>query len=147
LATAILHAADGATVATATLAAAGDAVELRVEASGLAPGPHGIHLHAIGKCEAPGFTSAGPHLNPGQKQHGHDNPMGAHMGDLPNLVVSPDGKGALVTTLPGSRAELEASLFDEDGTALVIHAGADDYRTDPSGNSGTRLACGVLERR
>lgn len=146
LAAATLQGANGLPAGTALITAAGDAVTLNVAAAGIAPGPHGIHLHMIGNCTAPGFTSAGGHLNPGGHQHGTDNPAGSHLGDLPNIVLASSGAGTLSTTLRGTRAAIEAALFDADGTALVIHASADDYRTDPTGNSGGRIACGVLKR-
>ena len=113
---------------------------------GLSPGVHGVHLHMTGACDAPEFTSAGGHLNPGGHQHGSDNPAGAHLGDLPNVTVGNAGTGTVTATLPGSREAVLAQLFDADGTAIVVHANADDYRTDPSGNSGGRIACGVLTR-
>jgi Cu-Zn family superoxide dismutase len=100
----------------------------------------------VGSCEGPAFTSAGGHLNPGARQHGTLNPAGSHTGDLPNLTVTSNGTGTLSAELSGTKAELEAALFDADGTALVIHAAADDYKTDPTGNSGARIACGVLKR-
>ncbi len=93
-----------------------------------------------------GNASAGGHLNPHGKQHGMENPQGSHLGDLPNLSIGADGKGSFSVPLNGSPAEIEALLFDADGTALVVHAKPDDYRTDPSGNSGPRIACGVLTR-
>ena len=85
-------------------------------------------------------------MNPSGHQHGTDNPNGSHMGDLPNLVISSNGTGTLSAVLRGTRSNVEAALFDADGTAIVIHADADDYRTDPTGNSGGRIACGVLSR-
>lgn len=147
LASASLRSADGAPMGEATVVRTGDTVEVRLAVQGMAPGAKGAHLHAIGKCEAPGFTSAGPHLNPGQRQHGHDNPMGAHLGDLPNVTVGADGRGSVTWRPDGSWEALSAQLFDGDGTAVVVHAGPDDYRTDPSGNSGARIACGELLRR
>ena len=111
---------------------------LRIAVQGLPPGEHGLHLHAAGRCEGPAFQSAGAHWNPAGRQHGHLNPQGAHAGDLPNLTVSANGRGALNFLVPG------AGLADADGTALVIHAKPDDYRTDPSGNSGDRIACAVI---
>jgi len=146
IATASLIGADGAPKGRATLVEAGDAVELRLDATGLPAGTLGTHLHMVGKCEPTGFTSAGGHLNPDARQHGKDNPMGSHLGDLPNMTVGADGKGALTAVLPGSRAKVEADLFDADGTAIVVHAGPDDYKTDPAGNSGARIACGVFTR-
>jgi len=115
-----------------------------VSASGLTPGDHGVHLHAVGKCEEPAFASAGGHLNPAGRQHGMNNPAGRHLGDLPNLVAGADGTATLSYPLGDPASSLSASLFDADGTALVIHAGPDDYITDPSGNSGGRVACGVF---
>ena len=114
---------------------------LRIEAAGLPPGVHGVHLHAVGRCEPPGFTSAGPHWNPTARKHGHRNPEGFHMGDLGNLGVGADGK--LVAGLLVPQARFDA-LRDADGAALVLHAKADDEMTDPSGNSGDRIACAVL---
>lgn len=146
IATASLIGADGSSKGQATLAAAGNAVALRLEATGLPAGTLGTHLHMVGKCEPTGFTSAGGHLNPDAKQHGTMNPLGSHLGDLPNMTVGADGKGALTATLHGSRAKVEADLFDADGTAIVVHAGPDDYQTDPAGNSGARIACGVFTR-
>lgn len=146
LASATLQGANGLPAGTALITAAGDSVTLNVAAAGIAPGPHGIHLHMVGDCTPPGFTSAGGHLNPGGHQHGTDNPAGSHLGDLPNIVISSSGAGTLSATLRGTRAAVEAALLDADGTALVVHAAADDYRTDPTGNSGARIACGVLKR-
>jgi Cu-Zn family superoxide dismutase len=143
-ATAHLIGADGAPHGEVALFAGKDGLTLDVEATGLPAGTHGIHVHAVGKCDAPAFTSAGPHLNPAGKMHGTMNPMGSHLGDLPNLVVGSDGTGSLSATLPGSANLLGSELFDADGAAIVIHGGPDDYRTDPSGNSGARIACGVL---
>jgi Cu-Zn family superoxide dismutase len=138
--------ANGLPAGTAVVAAAGDKVTITVAAIGLPAGPHGLHLHTTGKCEAPAFASAGAHLNPGGHQHGSANPQGSHLGDLPNLVIDSSGAGTLTSELKATRAEAEAALFDADGTAIVIHAGPDDYRTDPTGGSGARIACGVLTR-
>jgi Cu-Zn family superoxide dismutase len=146
IAVAVLKSADGAVKGRAWIAANEGHWELKVEAEGLAAGAHGTHLHTMGKCDAPDFTTAAGHLNPLGKQHGSDNPQGAHMGDLPNLTIGADGKGTLSIPLAGTAAALAPVLFDADGTAVVIHATADDYRTDPTGNSGGRIACGVLTR-
>jgi Cu-Zn family superoxide dismutase len=121
----------------ATFFSDGQRTEIKVQAAGLPPGVHGIHLHAVGRCEGPDFKSAGGHWNPAGKQHGHDNPLGAHLGDLPNLTVGADGRGAANFSIQGDMA-------DADGTSLVIHAQPDDNKTDPSGNSGDRIACAVL---
>lgn len=141
---ATLRLANGSPGGTAQLLASGSHVTITVAAAGLAPGTHGMHLHMTGSCEAPNFTSAGGHLNPDMKQHGMENPAGAHLGDLPNLVIGNAGAGTVSATLTGTRADVLSYIFDADGTAVVIHADADDYRTDPSGNSGGRIACGVL---
>jgi Cu-Zn family superoxide dismutase len=111
-----------------------------VEGLALPPGDHGLHIHSVGLCEGPAFASAGPHWNPDAKMHGRDNPMGAHRGDLPNLQVGTNGSGSVSFELPGSAA----ALLDADGASIVIHAAPDDYKTDPSGSSGGRIACGVF---
>jgi len=147
MANASLMLADGTSAGTAELLRGANGFSVHVDARGLPPGIHGIHLHTTGKCEAPGFTTAGGHLNPMGHMHGAENPMGAHLGDLTNLTVAADGIGALDFALPGGGDTVGPALFDADGTALVIHAAADDYKTDPSGNSGARLACGVFVRQ
>ena len=116
-------------------------VTLRIAASGLPHGIHGIHVHSVGRCDPPGFASAGAHFNPGGTKHGFNNSAGPHRGDLPNVTVSANGVLQEAVSLPGASF---ASLLDADGAALVIHARADDYVTDPSGNSGDRIACGVM---
>ena len=123
-----------------------DANGLRIElvARGFAPGTYGMHVHAVGQCTPSDFASAGPHWNPTEVQHGRENPMGAHHGDLPNLVVEAEEIGRATVTMVGSRFEGAGALLDADGAAFVIHAGPDDMRTDPSGNSGARVACGVI---
>ena len=120
---------------------------MRVKVSGLTPGNHGVHVHGAGLCEGPDFKTAGGHFNPAAKQHGLENPMGHHGGDMPNLVVGADGKGQAGAILAGvSLGEGDASLFHAGGTSLVIHADADDEKSDPAGNSGARIACGVIHR-
>lgn len=123
-----------------------DAGGLRLElvARGFGAGTYGMHVHAVGQCTAPDFASAGPHWNPTGAQHGRDNPMGAHHGDLPNLVIEPNTIGRATLQLVGSRLTGEGGVIDADGAAFVIHAGPDDMKTDPSGNSGGRIACGVI---
>jgi Cu-Zn family superoxide dismutase len=119
-------------------------VHIDAHVNGLSPGEHGIHIHSVGSC-SPSFAAAGDHYNPGGKHHGLKNPEGPHAGDLPNLVVGSDRSGRYnvttdrVTLTPGP-----ATLFDSDGSALVIHANPDDQVTDPAGNSGDRIACGVI---
>jgi Cu-Zn family superoxide dismutase len=138
--------AQGRTRARATAEAAGDSLRVRIEAVGMSPGAYGAHLHAIGRCDAPGFESAGPHWNPTGQMHGKDNPKGMHKGDLPNLIVGTDGRGSFEYTIPNAALSgmTPTSLIDGDGAAVVIHALPDDFRTDPSGKSGARIACGVL---
>jgi superoxide dismutase, Cu-Zn family len=142
-ATGPLATAAGEARGVANLFGAGANLTLRVEVIGMAPGTYGAHVHAVGRCEAPAFASAGPHWNPTMRQHGRLNPAGSHHGDLPNIVVGADGRGRIEAPLTGTLD----GLFDADGAALVVHARADDERTDPSGNSGDRIACAVLMRR
>ena len=142
-----LRNAEGQEVGKATLSSTKGGVKVHVEVANLAPGKHGIHLHAAGKCEAPDFKSAGGHFNPAEKHHGLHNPAGAHAGDLPNLVVGKDGKAKATFTAKGATlGEGKGSLLGPDGSALVIHADPDDEKTDPAGNSGARIACGVIQR-
>lgn len=134
----------GAVVATA-LAREADGVAVTVTANGVPPGVHGVHVHAVGRCDPPGFESAGAHWSPEGRQHGRLNPRGPHMGDLPNMTVGADGRGRIDFTIDGAMLRSGArAMLDADGAAIVIHAAADDERTDPSGNSGARIACGVL---
>jgi Cu-Zn family superoxide dismutase len=137
----------GETVGSATLTQGPQSVTIAVEVSQLPPGKHGIHIHAIGKCDPPDFQTAGGHFNPFSKKHGLKNPEGSHAGDLPNLEVGPDGKGKIEATVGGLTLGKEglAVLLDSNGTAVVIHAGPDDEMTDPAGNSGARIACGVIK--
>lgn len=116
-------------------------VTLAVSASGLPHGLHGIHLHSVGRCDPPKFESAGSHWNPAARKHGFDNPAGPHAGDLPNISAS--SSGIIGESMVLAHASL-AQLADADGSALVIHAGVDDYLTDPAGASGGRIACAVL---
>lgn len=138
-----LTTANGQAVGRATAMAASDGIRVSVEGRNMPPGPHGAHVHTIGRCDAPAFESAGGHWNPGGQQHGSQNPAGPHAGDMPNIEVASDGNGALSFTLPGGTME---GLLDADGSAMMIHAGPDDMRTDPAGNSGGRIACGVFRR-
>lgn len=138
--------ASGATVGSAQIEQSGTQLTLVASVRNMTPGDHGIHLHTTGKCDAPGFTTAGGHLNPTAHQHGSMNPAGPHFGDLPNIMVGADGVGTVRASLTGTSAVALTELFDADGTAVVVHAGPDDYKTDPSGNSGGRVACGVLSR-
>lgn len=138
--------ADGKTVGEATLEQKGAGVQVTATLSGLPPGTHAFHVHEMGKCEPP-FESAGGHFNPTNKQHGKNNPLGPHAGDLPNLQVDQNGRAKVVTTIPdASLGSGKGGLLDADGSALVVHEGADDERSDPAGNAGKRIACGVIQR-
>jgi Cu-Zn family superoxide dismutase len=145
-ATADLKSAAGQSMGSATFTQQADGVRLNVTVKGLPAGKHGIHIHAVGKCDGPDFASAGGHFNPETKQHGALNAAGPHAGDLPNLVVGADGSGSLqfVDTRVTLAKGAANSLFDADASALVIHAAEDDEKTDPSGNSGARIACGLV---
>jgi Cu-Zn family superoxide dismutase len=123
-------------------------VGLRILASGLPHGIHAIHVHSVGRCDPPGFDSAGPHWNPASRKHGLSNPEGPHGGDLPNVTVSANGVLSTTVTVAGASlgAGAPGGLADGDGAALVLHAGPDDNVTDPSGNSGARIACAILVR-
>lgn len=140
--------AQGAAIGTVTIEEEEDGVDLEGHLTGLPAGTHGIHIHENGTCTPPSFESAGGHYNPTSREHGFENPNGPHAGDLRNIEVGADGMAHIdleaeaVTIRPGSR-----TLFDANGSALVIHAGADDYRTNPSGSSGARIACGVIVRQ
>lgn len=117
------------------------AVSFRIEGNGLSVGRHGLHVHTTGRCDPPGFTTAGGHWNPTSRKHGLANPAGPHGGDLPNVPVAANGTLRETVVLNGASL---AALRDADGSALVVHAGEDDNVTDPSGNSGDRVACAVL---
>lgn len=118
---------------------------VNIRAQGMSPGAHGVHIHEVGKCEGPDFKSAGGHWNPAAKAHGFDNPQGAHAGDFFNLDIGADGTGALESMIPGATLnDGDKALLDADGAAFVVHEGPDDLKTDPSGESGGRLACGVF---
>lgn len=138
-----LRMADGKQVGTVAMRGDPHGVTLTVNATAIPAGTYGMHVHEFGKCEGPKFESAGAHWNPAGKQHGKDNPAGAHMGDLDNLVVGANGRGGATISLTGTSLNA-GTLLDADGAAVVVHAKPDDYKTDPSGNSGDRIACAVL---
>ncbi len=139
-----LYMASGVAAGEGRIVATSTGLKLTVDAQGVPAGLHGIHVHTTGKCDGPDFQTAGGHWNPTARQHGHDNPQGAHSGDLPNITIDANGTGTLTIDLPGAKLSGEGGLLDADGAALVIHATADDMKTDPSGNSGGRIACGVF---
>lgn len=139
--------AQGQSIGTAKILPAKKGAKIEVNVLQLPPGNHGIHIHAVGKCEGPAFTTAGGHLNPDTKKHGKDNPEGPHAGDLLMIDVKADGtaKATLVDTMV-TLGDGPNSLFHDGGTAIVIHEKEDDYKTDPTGNSGGRIACGVIQK-
>ncbi|KMS57639.1 superoxide dismutase family protein [Sphingobium cupriresistens] len=144
-ASAKLAAADGSARGMATVTQAADGLHVVVKAMGLTPGIHAVHIHTTGQCAAPDFASAGGHWNPTARQHGKDNPAGMHMGDMPNMTVGPDGAGAIEYHIADAMiGEGATPLLDADGAAVVVHAQADDNKSDPAGNAGGRVACGVL---
>ena len=140
--------AQGQSVATATIRETAQGAAIEVTVTKLSPGAHGIHIHAAAKCDGPSFATAGGHFNPTGKQHGHNNPQGSHAGDLGNLIVAADGtvKAMFTADKVTLKEALPNSLFGPDGTSLVIHAKEDDEVSDPAGNSGPRIACGVITR-
>jgi len=139
---AAMRTATGADVGRATATEVAGGVRFTLDARGLPPGTHGAHVHTVGRCDAPDFTTAGGHWNPSARQHGSMNPQGSHTGDLPNLIVGADGRGTLGITIAGATMD---AMLDADGATMMVHAAADDLRTDPSGNSGGRIACGVFQ--
>jgi Cu-Zn family superoxide dismutase len=139
--------ARGKSVGTVKIKQLKNTVQVSLAVNGLPAGVHAFHIHNVGMCEAPDFKSAGGHFNPGHTQHGLKNPAGPHAGDMPNITVNAKGKGK--TTVVNTWVTLGAgdnSLFHEGGTAIVIHEKADDEMTDPAGNAGSRIACGVIEK-
>jgi Cu-Zn family superoxide dismutase len=145
---AAMHDASGRSIGVLNLEESNNGVRIVGDLTGLPPGTHGIHFHQTGRCDGPAFTTAGAHFNPFGRKHGLENPEGPHAGDMQNVVIP--GEGAVLVEMFTPRVTLDdasTTVFDADGTALVIHAAPDDQRTDPAGNSGARIACGVITRR
>jgi Cu-Zn family superoxide dismutase len=134
--------ASGQSIGTVRAWQTAGGVTFRIDARGLPHGIHGVHVHSVGRCDPPDFASAGSHWNPGNRKHGMNNPAGPHAGDMPNVEVAANGALGATVVLAGASM---SSLLDADGAALVLHAGPDDYVTDPSGNSGARIACAVIQ--
>jgi len=144
-ATAAVKDASGKDLGTVTLSDSSGRIIASGQLTGLPRGEHAVHLHTVGKCDPPKFETAGDHWNPTGREHGAQNPNGPHLGDLPNFSVAENGSGRVEVTSPGGTLRGANPLLDSDGATVVVHAKPDDYKSQPSGNSGDRIACGVVE--
>jgi superoxide dismutase, Cu-Zn family len=142
--TAVVRDASGRDLGTLIFSDSAGGISITGTLRGLTPGEHGIHIHTVGQCDGPAFTSAGGHWNPDSARHGMQSAEGAHRGDLQNITVGADSAATVQLSTSGGTLRGLSLLLDADGAAIVVHAKADDYRTDPSGNSGDRIACGVI---
>jgi Cu-Zn family superoxide dismutase len=143
-ATAAMRDSAGKDLGTLTLTDSGQSIAVSGRLTGLPRGEHAIHIHTVGQCDAPKFEGAGDHWNPTNKQHGKDSRGGPHFGDLPNLTVAQNGSASVQATTPGGTLRGPNAALDADGAAVVVHVKRDDYKTQPSGDSGDRIACGVV---
>ena len=133
------------TIGSATFSDTEAGLLVSISITGLGIGPHGAHLHAVGSCVPPAFTTAGPHFNPQNRQHGFRNSAGYHAGDMPNIISPPSGTHRVQFVVEGVKLTGRGALLDDDGASIVVHTGEDDFVTDPAGNSGGRYACGVIK--
>jgi Cu-Zn family superoxide dismutase len=143
---AVLEDKDGKEVGKVDFTDTPSGVLMRLDLTAVPPGEHALHLHTVGKCEPPDFKSAGGHFNPDDTKHGLMSDEGPHAGDLPDIYVPESGKITIEVLAPFVTLNGERALLDADGSAIVIHEGADDALTDPAGNSGKRIACGVITK-
>jgi superoxide dismutase, Cu-Zn family len=142
--TAVMRDSAGTELGTVTLADASGGIAISGTLRGIAPGTHAFHLHTTGQCE-PTFEAAGGHWNPTNAEHGTEAAQGPHLGDMPNVTVGDDSTVTIQATTPGGSLRGENALLDADGAAVMLHAGTDDYRSQPSGDAGGRIACGVVQ--